>query len=220
MGSLPTITIVVTTWFPPGEDGDKRYNIFREALASWHQHLKYDGELHYHIADDGTFAWPGLPPPATFSRQNRRGVGASLNAGFAQAFAQGELALYAVDDWKLAADLDLTPWARLLRDSSLMGCVRLGPPHPDLTGAVLHLGENGWALLLEKHHYAFGFRPALYHKRFFDYYGWFDEGISSLEAERLYNERFCENFRGPDIVLALFTPFDHIYGVELSAVVP
>ena len=57
------------------------------------------------------------------------------------------------------------------------------------------------------------------HKRFIDRYGPFPENCSALDCEYLYNDRFCNN-QGPDIVLALPHPWYHIYGVDLSGVVP
>ena len=223
----PPVTIVMTTWMPEGPVGESRRRSARAALDSWRLHLDYAGQLRLHIADDGSpvedlvYAvgarldgfWP-----VSGSRQQRRGVGASLNAGLATAWYASPLAAYFVDDWGLTAPFDLTPWAELLVDDETVGMVRLGPPHPWLTGTV-ELFAQGWAMRLERHHYAFGHRPALYHKRFFDAYGEFREGVSAFECERLYAEGFCSR-PGPDIVYALPYPWLHVGEAEVGDVEP
>lgn len=248
--SLPPITIVVTTYAPPGEAGVHRRNAALSAWQSWREHLKYEGELRVHIADDGselvdyTESWwknlnrrhPLCPlGNLTYSRQERWGVGASLNAGFREAYKDSLLTLYAVDDWGLRSQFDLTPWVDLLTECESIGAVRLGPPHPDLTGTIEHyprppsgkVSDGLWYLRLDRHHFAFSHRPTLFHKRLTDAYGPFDEDISALECEQLYNERFCAT-AGPDIVLALPTPWEHnlaywadgVKNIELADVVP
>lgn len=224
-GALPPVTIVMTTWFPPGDDGARRLDAVWETMASWRKHLRYEGPLHLHIADDGsdpghlqTIAglWLAADEP-TLSRQVRKGVGASLNAGFGAAFVRSPVVLYAVDDWALTSDLDITPWVRLLLHDDI-GMVRLGPPHPGIRGRV-EMFEVGWLLRLERVCFAFAHRPALYHQRFIESYGPFDEGISALECERVYNERFCRR-DGPGIVLALPHPWKHIDSIELADMEP
>ena len=80
--------------------------------------------------------------------------------------------------------------------------------------------RQGWGLRLERYGFAFGHRPALYHRRMIDAYGFFDENCSALECERLYNERFSTT-KGPDILLALYTPYEHDDSLEsLSGVEP
>lgn len=222
MPDLPPITFVATTWLPEGDAGLTRMATEQKAIFSWQHYAHYAGLLRLHVADDGSI---GQQPwraswAVSYSRQHRRGVGASLNAAFRHTFEDDGLALYAVGDWALSNALDLTPWARLLIENESIGAVRLGPPHPDLTGRVMHLGDLGWALALDRHHYAFSFRPTLFHKRMYDWLGGFEEGVSSLECERLANERWCRDPSAPGIVLALPSPFTHLYSVELSAIQP
>lgn len=199
--SLPPITIVMTTYFPPGEIGARRAEAASITARSWAEHLKYDGELFLHIADDGSDRdhWMTDLPLVRLnllagSRQERHGVGASLNAGFRAAFAASDdgLVLYAVDDWTLTADLDLTLWVELMQAWSI-SYLRLGPPHPDLTGKVTHWDAGGelipgiWWLELDRHHFAFAHRPALYHRSLIEWYGWFAEDVNAYECERLYS---------------------------------
>ncbi len=224
------VTIVMTTYFPPEPDGNNRFGASLQALRSWQTNLlPLDAWLHLHIADDGSNKdqyleslkgeWYRNTFTPTTSVQERHGVGASLNAGFKQAFQEGDFALYMVDDWQLKYQCDLEPWIQLMKEDPSIGMVRLGPPHPDLTGVVTHDNDR-WYIRLDRHNFAFGFRPALFHKRMFEQYGPFDEDVNSLEAERLYSERFNASGEAADIIYALPYPFDHIYGVELSALNP
>lgn len=217
----PLVTIVMTTYFPPKD-------LVRKATAltagiSWRQHLKYySGKINLHIADDGsenpvTQGWDAT----TFSQQNRQGYGASMNVGFAKAFESSPLVLHAVDDWAVESDFDITPWVKLLIEREDVGMVRLGPPHPNTSGTIQMLTDDwqGWGLVMDRKGFAFGTRPALYHKRFIDAYGWFTERVSALECERIYNEKFCST-PGPDIVLALPHPWMHLDSPSLSGLEP
>lgn len=217
------ITIVVTTHFPEGEIGKMRLAAGEETILSWQKHLKYAGKLHLHIEEDGLTGmlvenaeriWKkGL---VTYSGHKQGGgVGRSLNYGYRKGFETSPIVAYFVDDWKLTQNLDLTPWVKVMEELEGVGMVRLGMPHPNLTGRVLHLGDLGWGLLLDDYSFAYGMRPAIYHKRFYDFYGDFTEGNSSLECERLYSER-VNSLKGPKVMLALPHPWEHIYTVSMS----
>lgn len=231
--ALPPVTVVMTTWAPAGNVGTSRVKSAVRALTSWTWQLDYDGPLRLHIADDGSdLDVPGALAPiahkagwdVTCTRQERRGVGASLNAGFEAAWQHGPLVLYAVDDWALTGKMELTPWVRLLLLYEGIGMVRLGPPHPYLTGSVMYLPDidewNHWCLLLERHHYAFGHRPALYHRRFLEHYGRFAEGVNAFDCERIYTERFNKSPSGPAVALALPHLWQHVGEMEVGDVVP
>lgn len=173
-----------------------------------------------HISDDGSanIVYNSMFKDnlVTFSRQDRKGVGASLNKGFKHAFKNGNIVLYAVDDWALTQNFDLTPWVKLLNEREDAGMVRLGPPHPYTQGKIEIFTKDwqGWGLRLDRISYAFGHRPALYHKRMIDHYGWFEENSSALDCELDYAARFIRDEHGPDIVLALPHPWQHDYSSD------
>lgn len=222
MSDYPPITIVMTTWFA-SHWAELRTKVVYQTIDSWRRFFEYAGELRLHVADDGS-EYDFMPERVwykeiTKSQQSRRGVGASLNAGFKEAFKVSPLVIYAADDWQLTQVFDLSPWARLLLTDESLGVVRLSPPHPNIKGSVMHLGALGWALRLERYAFAFGHRPALYHQRLIKHYGWFDEDQSALETERLYSVRVNET-AGPDIILALPSAFEHLSSVELAYVNP
>ena len=222
MNDYPPVTIVMTTYFPEGSDGRHRRDVASHALYSWEDNLGYKGQLRIHIADDGSYCdfktdWEYV----TYTRQERMGVGSSLNKGIQQAFEVSDFVLHAVDDWLLVKEFDLTPWVRVLLEREDIGLVRLGPPHPHIIGQAECLIEGiyDWGLILKRKYYAFATRPFLLHKRFIDAYGWFEEGKSAVEVERLYNERFC-SMSGPDIVYALPHFWEHAQSISMSEIEP
>ena len=226
----PPITIVCTTWLPPGIDGLKRLDAVTLALKSWRENLIYDGELRLHVADDGTgphhferlqSVVSSIWSQVWYTQQSRQGVGASLNQGLKSSWLISPLVLYAVDDWRVIEKLDLTPWADLLIQFEDVGLVRFFP-HPDLSGWIRYFWDmqpTQHGLVLDRHHYAFATRPFLGHKRFFDTYGSFTENVNAYQVEEDYNRSFC-NMEGPNIVLALPPIWEPIDSVELAGVQP
>lgn len=210
---MEPITIVMTTWFTTKQ----RIKVAQDTLKSWVKNMQYDGELRLHIADDGSTLsweperyWKGV---ISYSRQERHGVGASLNAGFRAAYEASPLVFYGVDDWRLDEPFDLTPWAHLLLTKENAGLVRFGPPHPYLRGTIMPYTElwQGWALILERYGLTVGHRPELFHKRFTDYYGMWDENTNAQECERLASVRYADMPNGPEILYALPHPWFHFH---------
>lgn len=233
---LPGITVVMTTWAPAGPEGYERSMVAKAAVQSWSTRLAYDGALNLHIADDGSdlMGYPemvadvALGPVAhiwetvTVSRGPRVGVGASLNRGCREAFGRGNLVLYAVDDWLPIDTVYLTIWAEELEQREDVAAVRLFP-HVSTRGVVETLpgqDQRGHWLRLDRHAgYAFGHRPALYHRRMFERYGEFAEGVNAYDCERLYNEKI-RGTPGPDVVLALPANWHHVGGTEFAGITP
>lgn len=235
---FPPVTIVMTTYFSEDRDGNVRRTAARMTLKSWKKYLKYAGQLDLIIAHDGAGNDEGTDnigkfhkdasaiwdrEVTTFSPSGRHGVGRSLNLGFRSAFKLSPIVLYAVDDWALVQDFRIIPWVQLLLEREDVGMVRLGPPHPGTEGRVEAFTDNwqGWGLRLNrKEGFAFGHRPALYHKRMIDYYGWFKEDCSAIECEKDYANRFNEDELGPDMVLALPHPWQHLDSISMSGIDP
>lgn len=224
---MTEVVILMTTWLPESNDGERRLNILSHALQSWKEHLKNSGEIFLHVADDGSspemlhrlrekveLIWK--PRPISWSGQTRRGVGTSLNSGIL--FYWNKVILHAVDDWQLYSDLDLTPWVSILEEEASICAFRFFP-HPDLTGEIKYITPGVYAMNLDKHHFAFATRPSLWHPRMFEAYGLFEEKTSAYEVERLYNEEYCR-LVGPKIWLALPDQWAHLGGVELGDITP
>jgi len=231
----PPITIVVTTYFPDGAEA--RIATALRTLASWREHLRYEGEIKIEICDDDSPEDMSLlfrrglesDPPGYWrewrcsgSTHLRAGVGSSLNSGIATCKASGSLMLYAVDDWRIDAPFDLTPWADVLIENSTVGCVRFFP-HPHLRGGRILNFRTGWAVEFERVGFYWAQRPALYHMRFFDYYGGFPENVSALDVDEIYNANICHAHpMSPKVILALpqaWTP-DESDTVPLGHLVP
>jgi len=203
------INLVVAVYFPPDERGPVREEGFRQSLSSWDAKLMYEGEINLIVVNDG----PALEPYREWSRgqasmgHERSGCGGSLNVGFKIAFKHSPLVLNIVDDGQLTRPFDLTPWAQLLLEDEHFGAVKLMAPHPDVTGRITPLWRTpteqyGWGMIFDRHNLAAGLLPSIYHKRFFDAYGWFEENVSAWECEQLFNHQFCQS-QGPEIVMAL-----------------
>lgn len=221
----PPISIIMTTYFRD----EQRKQVAEDTLRSWVEYLDYDGMVFLHVADDGSTIewepekiWTVWDRHITRSRQGRKGVGASLNAGFREAYKTSPLILYAVDDWKLTEPLDITPWCKALLENDDIGIMRLGPPHPFLRGSVeiVTTDWQGWALKLDCTGLVVAQRPALWHKRMTDYYGWFKEEVSAIECEKEYSERLTNSLRGPNVYLALPHKWQHIESESLSEMGP
>lgn len=219
--TVPTVSIVMTTWFPDYH----RQAIANNTVHSWNVYLRYAGPLHLIVCDDGTdhafsfnSRWSGN---VFYNPGYRGGVGASLNRGFEQAFYTSPYVLYLVDDWALRSPVDITPWVKLLEENEDVGMVRLSPPHPNISGTVeiFTTDYQGWGLRLNRSDYAFGHRPALFHKRMWDTYGRFKEGVSAIACEKDYSDRFIST-AGPDIVYALPSLFYHADEESLSEIKP
>lgn len=114
-----------------------------------------------------------------------------------------------------AITIVMTTWAQTLTAREDIGMIRLGPAHPDLTGTVSWLGYE-YGLLLDRHHFAFGHRPALYHRRMVEAYGQFQEAVSAVDCERDYSARFNAHVAGPGVLLALPYPWRHIGYAEVG----
>lgn len=207
------LTIVMTVWFT----NKQRIQVATNTLKTWAKNLRYDGEICLHVADDGSTLdwnpakyWEGV---ITYSRQERHGVGASLNAGFKQAFEKSPLVAYFVDDWQLTEKLDITPWCKVLIEREDAGIVRLGPPHPFLRGKVEMVTTDwqGWALRCEPYGLVVGHRPEIFHRRFIDRYGWWEEDINACEVERRATVKWADDPDRLDIFLALPHKWFHIH---------
>lgn len=226
------ITIVMTTWLPPGQE-KIRAEAFFKALQSWEMNLIHDADIHLHVSDDGTnteifhqlitknLKWDR--GHYTVSHQQRHGVGASLNRGLKQAFKVSNIAMHAVDDWELLVPLDLRPWVDFMEDPNYdVGMLRFYA-HPDLTGTFRFIPPHGWAVALDRHHYVFSFRPCLWHKRFFDALDYFREDVSAIECEQDFNKRLTNYppaVEGERVWLALPEIWKHLDPNELSSVKP
>jgi len=138
MSEWPTIGLVLATF--------KRTEVALRTIRSLHEHLKYPGRVHYHVADDnsgktddGTDRWhvgvlvdeiaqfyPEVTyhemstPPGSFD------TGGSLNRAIRALQANGiNQYLLCFDDWGLLRDLDISPHVDVLDSYPQVGFIRL-----------------------------------------------------------------------------------------------
>lgn len=216
MKGLPDITLVATVYFPPGEPGLIRKRGFRDSVSSWWLQLGYEGTIRLSVVNDGPSLayWPDWPGPQNSRGHERSGAGGSLNLGIRDAFTRSPLVANIDDDWMLMHPFDLTPWAEMLLDDEAIGAVHLMAPYPGTTGTI-EPRKHGWVVRMNRHNLVAGLRACLYHKRYFDAYGWYPEHCSAWESERIYNEHFCQ-IQGPESVLALPLPWKEGIGAAIQ----
>ena len=228
----PRMTLVVSTFFPDSDNGAERARVALSCVRSWRTNIRRNVQLNLHVSDDGS---PGHTLETfldgvrfcfqefTHTRQERRGLGASLNAGFRQAYQSGHLALYVPDDFYLASGIDLAFAANLMEADPDIGMVRIGLPHPDITGTIRHFpgidDVETFALVMDPHHYVMGQRPSLYHRRMFDAIGPFKEGVSALACEADYNDRWLRD-RPFKAVQWIPNLWEHRHTIELGDIDP
>lgn len=214
------LTILMTTYAPAGLLGEATRDAVYYSIRQWNRRLRYGGELALHVADDGSdLSGYGVsaesPPgcwwtrgPVTFSRQERHGVGASLNAGLRAAFKRSPVAALLMDDWGMKWPFPMDDWVHLLEREDI-GQVRLGPPYPGIRGQVEGFPQ-GWFLRLERNCVFAGLRPFMVHERFMNAYGPYPEDVPVGDCERVFNERVAEA-PGPDVAYALPSPWEWVY---------
>lgn len=221
------ITIVTCTYFSKEYRGEERMLNCRASIRSWIKRLEYP-EIALHVADDGSdpqlwekFKTYQYGLRVTYSQQQRRGIGASLNAGLAQAWSAG-LAFYIQDDLLLEQDLDLAFPADVLEAFETVAAVRIGLPHPGTAGPMLHLGgihrRDSMVCDLEPHHYVMSFRPTLSHPRMASL-GRYAEGQTAEQTEREYNERYTADPR-LRVLQWIPNPWYHQHVVDLGRLEP
>ena len=199
------------------------YNRLADALATIQAVKRYLvwPNIGWHIADDGS------PPayvealqeeigptyevtvsnaqPEREQNGNHQQVGRNMNMGAAKAFERADLVLWLEDDWVLREPLDLGPMVRLLTEVPEIGMVRMGYLHLDLQAEILGtVGKLWWRFNRAGHHYTFAGHPALRHKRFYEVYGDYQEGLGIGATEDEFASRFENKPEGPDIVWPLW----------------
>ena len=113
----------------------ERLEYARRTLESLAEGLRWSGDLHVHIADDGSAPeyrgelaelarrlWPDAGHTVTDAQ--RSGYGASYNLATQVVHGLADLVLPLEDDWELLRPLDLDRYARALRPP--IECIRLG----------------------------------------------------------------------------------------------
>jgi glycosyltransferase involved in cell wall biosynthesis len=159
-----------------------------------------------------------------FTRTDRKGWGANVNAAIKD--VRSDYIYFTEDDYVLLKPLDLRPYVAIMEMSDLIGMIRFGIAGHSLTAALREFNimskmpeyqENGggrgssglgtvqmW--LLDRFlssgpysEYLYSNRPHLVHKRFYDVYGLYPEGILLGDTELAYNAQIKRGSSTPEI---------------------
>lgn len=213
----PPVTVVIITYNRPNE--------IKATITALKKYLRYDGLLHWHIADDGSpagyldgirEAFPDICFTATVTE--RKGWGANVNA--ALQFVASDFVFMCEDDYVARKLLNINDGVSLLLALPTIGLVRYdGLAGHDL---VLHLTEfqNNAGLTAylsiepsSRHLNIYSNRPHLKHRRFHECYGWYKEGLKLGETEEEFAHRVRNKIGGLGIAIltdGLERAFDHI----------
>lgn len=163
-------------------------------MEALQKHLKYSGEIHYHIADDGSpkeHVEKLLVKDATTTCSNRNGYGASYNAATQLLHVTYDYLLMVEDDWELTRELDLDPLVQALDEG--IGCIRLGYLGwtQELRGKIIAKANQTFLLLdpsSEEPHVWSG-HPRLETRIFQRYVGPWPENLDAGTTEFIVSKR-------------------------------
>ncbi len=184
----------------------RRLSLALETIRSIKEKLIYP-DIGFHIADDGSgpeyinrLKDELKDYEVTVSDSARAGVGKNMNLGIQACLKRADFWLHLEDDWVLKEPLDLRPCVQLLEENPTIGMVRLGRLTANIKGEVL-AGANKlwWNLFKNSDTYVFNGNASLRHRRFYETYGPYMEGLRPGETELSYCNRFF-NTTGPSIV--------------------
>lgn len=196
-------------------------------IESTRRNLK-GANFHWFVGDDGSSGDHLKAVESALSGEQiieissfRHSYGASANRGWRAANEIGPLTFWLEDDWELEREFDLSRYIKLLKSNLDIGMVRLGYLNINMYGKSFgHEGSMYWLLNRAADSYVFTGHPSLRHRRFFDAYGNYPEGLKPGETELSMALQFRTS-AGPAIVwpaaLGEYGVFGHI-GTELSYV--
>lgn len=177
------------------------------------QYIDYPN-LGFHIADDGSGQEYtdtlrreiGDDYHVTLTDSRRGGVGMNMNMGIDSCLQRADMWLHLEDDWELRQPLDLRPCVQMLLENESIGMIRLGYISPGVTGELVSAaGKLWWKLHKNSDTFVYTGHAALKHRRFFNTYQYFAEGIPPGLTEIDYCSRFNSN-GGPEIVWPAWLP--------------
>lgn len=216
----PVVTILMTTYLRTG--------CAIKTIQGLKQNLLWP-QINWWISDDGsprehTQAIVNEIGPSyniQLFNSERRGVGFGMNYCLRKIYEKTSLVFLTEDDWFLDKPLDLRPYVNLLTNHPEYGLVRFGYMCADLLLYVIS-EENKLLYRVEPNlqTYRYVGHPKLVASRFFEYYGWFDEGIPPGLTELAMCGRVNSKQPGPHIVIpadySCYGAFSHLGSTSLA----
>ncbi len=199
----PLIALIITY---------RRLPLAKATIRGVKENLVYPGQIGFHIADDGsgpeyvTALREEIGPEyhVTSTDAARGGVGKNMNLGIQACLQRSDLWLHLEDDWVLDNPFDLSPAVDTLRSHEAIGMVRLGYLNLGLTGSIYSAGNKLWWRLDKGGEYVLSGHAALRHRRFWEAYGPYKEGLTPGQTELWYVDRF-KSTPGPDVLWPAYT---------------
>jgi hypothetical protein len=180
------ITIILQTY--------RRTEYALRTIAAARELLRYQGDLVWYVADDGSsvehlaMVLAALDGNGLRCHSELRGYGANANTAWHA--VESALTFWLEDDFMLTQPLDLTPHAYTLMDAPDVGMVRLGYIDPerlqtaqDFAGRRYHTLARDWP---DTSFYAFTGHPSLRHARYRQAYGDYPTGLTPGDTELAY----------------------------------
>jgi hypothetical protein len=198
------VTVVFVTW-------NRREELFR-TVEAFLKNVFYDHNLlTLHIADDNSPEpyiydiiknWPEYN--WTYSITNRKGWGANVNAAFK--VVGTDYIFLNEDDYVAQAPFNLQDGIRVLEEVPDIGCIRYNHLKGHL-GMRLDVGQTPsqvhYLRIIKaesKFLYVYSNRPHLQHRRFWEAYGAYPEGMKLGETEETY-AKWVFHKPGPDVAI-------------------
>lgn len=211
----PTIAILIITYDRPRE--------IRQTINALKQHVKYDGPIHWHLADDGS---PGLYVEDikrdyadlhfTATITDRQGFGANVNKALTYCHAKTDYVFLIEDDRPPIKTFDFDRAVALLMSNDdagkpeaaterkPIGAIRLGGIAGhwlwlELREANTPIGVLNYLHILHNSPFlnVYSNQPYMTHRRFWSVYGMLPEGKGLADTETTFAHRVKDKADGP-----------------------
>lgn len=215
---LPKVVVLLLT------KGRVPYTL--RAIHSIEAHFQYDN-FSYYVADGGSrpeehrevislledygAEWRG--------HSQNTSAGDNWNRGIEEIFKDMSQSIYLrlENDFELGESLDPTPYVELLRDLANVGCIRLGLLPIKLDIHTIGYGGRIYQHIRKSQQYVWSGNPCLVHRRFHEYYGYFQKGLTPGDSELSLDDKVRRK-DGPYVWrpnnLGDYGPFKHIGEVQ------
>ena len=116
------------------------------------------------------------------------GLGASMNNALKYAWTNGDIILTMEDDWILQKELDLTYYAKILREDENVSLIRLC--YIDQRHILEPYNENLDSVRQSTNNFIFNNQCGLRHKRIYDFLGYNKENCNGDDQEKYIRDRY------------------------------
>lgn len=217
---FPDISVLIITYDRPRE--------IRETINSLKKHLKYQGRLLWHLADDSS---PGaylaelqrdyFDLHFSMTVTARKGWAANVNKAMVDCWSRSDYVYLNEDDYVAKRDIDLTQGVSILEADKNIGLIRydgIAGHYLDiaLREAKTPIGTFQTLTILDSspHLNRYSNRPHLKHRRFHDKYGMYPEGLPLGKTEEAFAHKVIDKYQlYPKIAIlqdGISCAFDHI----------